>query len=111
MLPRDQDINFSLNSDRYPSQHWLFKADIFQVQDASKRILNWLGARRFLWGYFCGKGEKLRVFIGKSLSGGLHRNDDRIQQLGVGTVMGLPGDTNLELLHYIGCTDMHWGKT
>jgi len=36
--------------------------------------------------------------------------DDRIQQLGVGTVMGLPGDTNLELLHYIGSTDMHWGK-
>ncbi|KAE9378814.1 pyruvate decarboxylase [Stipitochalara longipes BDJ] len=32
----------------------------------------------------------------------------RIQQLGVGTVMGLPGDTNLELLHYIGSTDMHW---
>jgi TPP-dependent 2-oxoacid decarboxylase len=26
-------------------------------------------------------------------------------------VMGLPGDTNLELLHYIGCTDMHWGET
>jgi hypothetical protein len=26
-------------------------------------------------------------------------------------VMGLPGDTNLELLHYIGSTDMHWGET
>jgi TPP-dependent 2-oxoacid decarboxylase len=37
--------------------------------------------------------------------------DDRIQQLGVGTVMGLPGDTNLELLHYIGSTDIHWGET
>jgi hypothetical protein len=24
--------------------------------------------------------------------------------------MGLPGDTNLELLHYIGSTDMHWGE-
>jgi hypothetical protein len=35
---------------------------------------------------------------------------DRIHQLGVGTVMGLPGDTNLELLHYIGSTDMHWGE-
>jgi hypothetical protein len=26
-------------------------------------------------------------------------------------VMGLPGDTNLELLNYIGSTDMHWGET
>lgn len=25
--------------------------------------------------------------------------------------MGLPGDTNLELLHYIGSTGMHWGET
>jgi hypothetical protein len=26
-------------------------------------------------------------------------------------VMGLPGDTNLELLNYIGSTDLHWGET
>ncbi|KAH8794163.1 thiamine diphosphate-binding protein [Hyaloscypha finlandica] len=38
----------------------------------------------------------------------MEESDDRIQQLGVGTVMGLPGDTNLELLNYIGSTDMHW---
>jgi hypothetical protein len=48
--------------------------------------------------------------LGCRLKWGLTPWGFRIQQLGVGTVMGLPGDTNLELLHYIGNTNMRWGE-
>jgi hypothetical protein len=57
--------------------------------------------------------EEVRIdgLYGLHLTWGLTGAHERIQQLGVGTVMGLPGDSNLELLHYIGDTDMHWGET
>jgi hypothetical protein len=67
--------------------------------------------RPFLLDYFYGRGEKLKVVVPCNLKWSADTQpDDRIQKLGVGTVMGLPGDTNLELLHYIGSTDMHWGE-
>jgi len=65
--------------------------------------------RQFLLDYFYGRGEASPSFGLQIKVEADNMNPSRIQQLGVGTVMGLPGDTNLELLHYIGSTDMRWG--
>ena len=38
------------------------------------------------------------------------RNDDRLRQLGISSIMGVPGDMNLELLDYIKEVEgLQWG--